>query len=275
MSLQYIREVVVASLDVPAATTFHQDAFGLEVIEETSKDGDVLLGATGSAGGRLRFVAAAPSVTEPPAVWDTGARLLGIYSRDLERTVEAMRDAGGEPRSPVTYPYGATTLSELVGLGSDGIWWTVPLAVVGAHRPSHAYAVEPERLHSEVHSVVLVVDDHDDAVAFFEHAGLIAAFDGSMSGAPYDELIGMPAYAILRLTFMVGPKQDSARLEIMSFEGVRGVDRSADPVGIQRLVFVAEDPDATYVAMLAGGADSMGPRLVRGPVGVEIQLVAR
>lgn len=273
MSLHYIREVVVASADAAASATFHQDAFDLEVLSGAAESGDVVLGVPGCAGGQLRIVTAASSVDEPPAVWDLGARLLGIYSHDLDHTAAAMGAAGGEPRTPVTYPYGTASLSELVGRGADGVWWTVPLAVPGAHRPSEAYAAQPERQHSELHTAVLVVDDHDGAVAFFEAAGLTTAFDGSMSGPPFDELVGMPADAALRLAFMMGSDQASARLEIMSFTGVTAVDRSADPVGIQRLVFVADDPEASCAAMLAAGAEPIGPDLVRGPAGVEIQVV--
>lgn len=273
MSLQYIREVVVASADVAASATFHQDAFDLEVLSGAAESGDIVLGVPGCAGGQLRIVTADSSVDEPPAVWDLGARLLGIYSHDLDHTAAAMGAPGGEPRTPVTYPYGTASLSELVGRGADGVWWTVPLAVPGAHRPSEAYAAQPERQHSELHTAVLVVDDHDGAVAFFEAAGLTTAFDGSMSGPPFDELVGMPADAALRLAFMMGSDQASARLEIMSFTGVTAVDRSADPVGIQRLVFVADDPEASRAAMLAAGAESIGPDLVRGPAGVEIQVV--
>lgn len=274
MSLQYIREVVVASADVAASATFHQEAFDLEVLGGTPESGDVLLGVTGCVGGQLRLVTAAATVAEPPAAWDLGARLLGIYSHDLDRTAAAIGAAGGEPRTPVTYPYGTASLSELVGRGADGVWWTVPLAVPGAHRPSEAYAAQPERQHSELHTAVLVVDDHDGAIAFFEAAGLTTAFDGAMSGPPFDELVGIPADATLRLAFMVGSDQASARLEIMSFKGVAAVDRSADPVGIQRLVFVAADPEAACAAMLAAGAESLGPDLVRGPAGVEIQVVS-
>lgn len=274
MSLQYIREVVVASTDVAASATFHQEAFDLEVVAGSPESGDVLLGVAGCAGGRLRLVAAESSVDEPPAVWDLGARLLGIYSHDLDHTAAAMGAAGGAPRTPVTYPYGTASLSELVGRGADGVWWTVPLAVPGAHRPSEAYAAAPERQHSELHTAVLVVDDHDGAVAFFEAAGLTTAFDGAMSGEPFDELVGMPVDASLRLAFMVGSDQASARLEIMSFTGVAAADRSADPVGIQRLVFVADDPEASRAAMLAAGAEPIGPDLVRGPAGVEIQVVS-
>lgn len=276
MSLRYIREVVVASADVRTAATFHQSAFGLEVIDGIESAQEVLLGVQGSPGGRLRLVAAGDGSTpsDSPRVWDTGPRLLGIYSHDLDHTAAAMAAAGGTPRRPVTYPYGSASLSELVGLGTDGVWWTIPQAVPGAHRPSAAYAAEPRRMHSELHTVVLVTADHDGAVAFFEAAGLTAAFDGEMSGPPFDELVGIPTDAGLRLAFLVGPDQEAARLEIMSFTGVDAAARSDDVLGIQRLVFVADDPAESYAALLSAGAEPLADHVVRGPEGVAIEVVS-
>jgi hypothetical protein len=276
MGLRYIREVVVTSRDVAAAAAFHQEALGLEVLEGDPSGTEVLLGVPGAPGGRLRLVAgdASGAPPEPPAAWDLGARLLGIYSHDLDETARLMAAAGGAPRTPQTYAYGASSLSELVGCGTDGVWWTIPLAVPGAHRPSAAYEAEPGRLHSELHTAVLVPEDHDAAVAVFTAAGLTALFDGTMSGPPFDELVGMPADASLRLTFLVGPDHEAARLEVMSFTGVPTIDRSGDGIGITRLVFVADDPGATREALVAAGAQELGDGVLRGPVGVEIEVVA-
>ncbi len=178
MSLLYIREAVVNVADLAAATRFHVDAFGFEVLE--SAQTEVLLGAAGAPSGRLRLVAGQPSDEPAPRVWDLGARLLGIYSHDLDATVASVTAAGGRSLPPVTYPYGTASLSELVAEGVDGVWWTVPQAVPGAHRPSDAFATEPERLHSELHTAVLVVDDHDAAVELFKAGGLVTVFDGVM-----------------------------------------------------------------------------------------------
>jgi len=275
VSLRDVREVVVASADVAASARFHSAAFDLEVLGQDA--GSTLLGVPGSTGGRLRLVPAAdrPADPTPPALWDPGARLLGIYSRDLPATAAAIAAAGGRPRNPVTYPYGTASLSELVAQGADGIWWTVPLAVDGAHRPSPALAADAARLHSELHTVVLVVDDHDAAVRFFVAGGLRVVFDGTMTGPDFEELVGMPAGAALRLAFLVGPDEAPARVEIMSFAGVTATDRGDDPVGIRRIVFAADDPAADRARLLAAGATELDGGLLRGPAGVEIALVAR
>lgn len=274
MTLLSVREVVVASADVAAAIDFHQKAFGFEILEgEASSDTGVLLGVPGSPGGRLRLVPATGTAATPAAVWDTGARLLGIYSRDMAATVNAICDAGGEPREPVTYPYGTAFLTELVARGLDGVWWTIPLAGAN-HRPSPALEADAERLHSELHSAVLVVDNHDEAVKFFVAGGLRALFDGAMAGDDFERLVGMPTGATLRIAFLLGPEQAPARLEIMSFEGITGVaDRTKDPVGIQRLVFEVDDVADSRATLIEAGAVELPNRNLRGPAGVELELV--
>jgi catechol 2,3-dioxygenase-like lactoylglutathione lyase family enzyme len=270
--LKFIREAVVAVADLDAAVAFHREAFGFAVVK--SSEDTVLLAAPGAESGRLRLHAvAAPQGWEQPQVWDLGPRLLGIYSHDLDATVTAVRVAGGRARTPVTYPYGTASLSELVAYGTDGVWWTVPQAVPGAHRPSDAYAQDSERLHSELHTAVLVVQDHDAAVAFFSAGGLDTVFDGRMAGEPFDALVGMPSDAALRLAFMGGSDHLPARFEIMSFEGVDTVDRTGDPLGVQRLVFVCDDVAGTRAALVAAGAEEVDGATLRGPVGVLLTLV--
>jgi len=270
LSLGAIIEAVVVCRDVEASAGFHARAFGFEVVE---RDGaEVLMGAPGVETGRLRLAPAAAEDAEEPRVWDIGPRLLGMYSRDLERSTRAIDEAGGRSREPVTYPYGSASLSEAVALGSDGVWWTLPKAGPG-HRPSPALESDPGRLHGELHTAVLVPADHEEALRFFTEAGgLQVAFDGEMSGEPFERMIGMPSGASLRLSFLVSADQAPARLEIMSFTGVEARDLSDRPLGLRRLVFAADDPDASAAALEASGGVRIGERVVRGPAGVEVEL---
>jgi catechol 2,3-dioxygenase-like lactoylglutathione lyase family enzyme len=120
---------------------------------------------------------------------------------------------------------------------------------------------------------VIVVADHDAALAFFSGAGgLRVLFDGAMSGAPFDRMLGMPPHASLRLSFLVAADQAPARLEIMSFRGVDAADRSLSPLGLRRLVFRADDAGAAGAALAAAGGAPLGPRVLRGPAGVEVEL---
>ncbi len=271
MTLLYIREAVVACSDVEEAVLFHRESFGMVEVERD--DESVLLGASGAVAGRVRLVQTRSPGGRRAEVWDLGPRLLGIYSHDLDATAETLLAAGGAPRTPVTYPYGTASLSELVAYGRDNVWWTVPLAVPGAHRHSDVYAQTPDRLHSELHTAVLVVEDHDAAVAFFTAGGLGTVFDGEMAGPEFEELVGMPSGARLRLAFMGGPDQLPARFEVMSFTGTPQLDRAGDATGIQRLVFVCDNATATRAALVAAGAEELADGGLGGPVGVILDLV--
>ncbi|WP_169808791.1 VOC family protein [Microtetraspora niveoalba] len=271
MSLGAIVEAVVACRDVEASVDFHARVFGFDLIERNGAE--ALVGVRGVGTGRLRLVPA-PSGDDAadPRVWDVGPRLLGLYSRDLARSVRAIDAAGGRSREPVTYPYGSASLSEAVALGRDGVWWTLPQAGPG-HRPSPALEGDGERLHGELHTAVIVPADHDAALRFFAEAGgLTVAFDGEMKGEPFERMIGMPAGASLRLSFLVSADQAPARLEIMSFTGVDARDLSDRPLGLRRLVFAAADPDALAATLEAAGGVRLAEHAVRGPGGVEVEL---
>lgn len=273
MTLLYIQEATVAVGDLDAAITFHRDAFGFTVLERHGES--VLLGAADAPSGRIRLIGAdgLSEADSRASVWDIGARLFGLYSRDLERTSRSVSGAGGEAGPIVTYPYGAGTLSEVLAYGRDNVWWTIPLAKAGAHRPSAAYSADADRLHSELHTVVLVVDDHDRALEFFRAGGMETVFDGEMSGPDFERLIGMPEGAAIRLSFLGGPDHQPARLELMSFTGTPSVDRREARQGITRLTFACDDVAATRKALEAAGARTLPDGALEGPVGTVLELV--
>lgn len=272
MALGAVVEAVVACRDVAASIAFHTAAFGLDVIERAGPE--ALLGVRGVRTGRIRLVPApADAAAAPdPRLWDLGPRLLGMYSRDLTRTARLIEAAGGRCREAVTYPYGGGALSECVALGTDGVWWTLPQAGA-AHRPSPALEGDPGRLHGELHTVVLVPPDHEQALRFFTAGGgLRVLFDGEMRGAPFERLTGMPPGAALRLSFLVSADQAPARLEIMSFTGVAAADLTERRLGLRRAVFAADDPAAALAALEAHGGARIGEHVVRGPAGLEVEV---
>lgn len=265
-----IVESVVASGDLAAAAAFASAAFDLEVIERGTDE--LLLGVPGSSGGRLRLIRRPGSGPVAPQLWDVGPRLLGIYSRDLDRTVEAVRAAGGDTLPIASYPYAGATMREVVARGPDGLYWTIPEAGA-SHRPSPALTADAARLHGELHSAVLVPSDHDAALAMFTAAGLQAAFDGEFAGEPFATMTGMPAGASLRLTFLVAPDQAPARMELMSFRGVPARDRSTDEHGLRELVFACDDVAATWQSLLDNGARATEDDALAGPDGMRLRLV--
>lgn len=265
-----IVEAVVECSDVAATARFNEAAFGLEVLAE---DGDeVLLGVAGSPTGRLRLVPGAGEVAPDPSLWDVGPRLLGIYSRDLDRTVARIERAGGTSLPIASYQYGDSTMREVVALGPDGLYWTIP-EVGAAHRPSPALAGDPGRLSGELHSAVLIPSDHDATLAMFTAAGMATAFDGVFRGEPFVSMTGMPADAALRLSFLTCADESPARLELMSFTGVPVEDRSSSGRGLRRLVFACDDPDATRAVLEAHGVVGTGDGILTGPDGLQLRLV--
>ncbi len=267
MPLGSIVEAVVATSDVTAAARFYSRAFQLEVLED--RPGDVLLGVGGSPAGRLRLETAVDPGLPPPELWEPGPRLLGIYSRNLERTKELVEAAGGTVGPIVTYPY-AQSMRECVLRTPDGMWWTVPQ--VSPRRPSPALDADPDRLHGELHSAVLVVGDVDAALRLFATAGgLKVLFDGTLTGDPFDRMLGLPAAATFRLAFLASEDEAPARFELMQFSGVPDGKVAGRTLGLRRLAFACSG-DSVHERLVAAGAESIGPRLVRGPDGVEIEL---
>ena len=266
-----IVEAVVACPNLETAAAFNTAVFGLDVLEAGNTS--VLMGVAGSPGGRLRLVQGPSESASPPRLWDVGPRLLGIYSRNLDRTVAAVQDAGGRALPIASYPYGGVTMREVVVCDPDGLFWTIP-EVGATHRPSPALDADANRLHGELHSAVLVPSDHDAALALFTSAGLVAAFDGEFSGEPFVSMTDMPAAASLRLSFLTSVDEAPARFELMSFRGVKGRSRSVDGNGLRSLLFASDDPATARKALLAGGAIGLSDGSLAGPDGLGIRLVA-
>lgn len=267
-----IVEAVVRCRDAAVTAAFYQAAFDLEVL---AREGDALVtGVANSDTGRIRLVPTREGEANgeaAPHVWDTGPRLLGIYSRGLEKTCARVAAAGGHTLPIASYGYGTAALREVVAAGPDELYWTIPEVGEAAHRPSPALG-DPARLHGELHSAVLVAADHDATLAFFSGAGLDTIFDGTFSGEPFVAMTGMPAQATLRLSFLAAAGQAPARLEIMSFTGVAARDLTAYPVGLRGLLFGCDDVAATRTALIGLGATPLPDGALRGPDGIELTL---
>ena len=277
-------EVVWAAEDVSATVRFLRHGFDFEIVD--SAGAEVLLGAPASDAGRIRVVPAerteGPVPQRAPAVWDAGPRLLGIYSRDLEATMSGLADLGAHTLPVVGYAYGAAQMHEAVAQGPDGVWWTIPQVPAPPMTPQPSPALaDPDRRHSELHSAVIVADDHESAVRFFvEGGGMQVVFDGVMEGEPFEQLVGLPRGGTLRLAFLVGPDKAPGRIEIMSFPG-HSRDSEAvrsglrERVGVQSLVLGVRDLSGTWARLQAAGGtpDESDPQMLIGPAGVRLVLV--
>jgi len=269
MSLGSVVEATVASRNVTRAVEFHQRAFGLEVLRE--EGADVVIGVRDVPFGRVRFV---PAASDPPVAsptpWEIGPRLLGIYSRDLVRTRAAVEAAGGRAGPIASYAIGKL-MQECVAHAPDDLMWTIPHTLT--RRPSPAFDADPTRLHSELHSAVITVDDLDAALAVFAGAGgMRVLFQGPLGGETIERLIGLPPGASLRVAVLSGQDERPARLELMQFLDVPGGQRRERAVGLRRIRYDVTAPERVAAELAQAGATRVVATLLTGPAGIEIEL---
>jgi len=272
MTFLSIDEVVIHVVDIEASAKFYIGAFDLQMLVN---DGDsILLGVLNSPSGKIRLREVRAREGVAPQVWDLGPRLLGLYSRDLTSTLKRIEEAGGKPRPLVSYPFGGGEMREAIALGSDHVWWTLPeVGADGPRQPSPALEQNPARQHGELHTVVLVVEDVDQAINFFRDAGgMTLLFDGVMQGEVFEEMIGFPSGASLRIAFLAGPDKAPARIEIMSFEGVERSENLKENVGIRRIVMNTSDLEATLAKFIELECRIISENVIDGPAGIEVEL---
>ena len=272
MTFLSIDEVVIHVVDIEASAKFYIGAFDLQMLVN---DGDsILLGVLNSPTGKIRLREVRAREGVAPQVWDLGPRLLGLYSRDLTSTLKRIEEAGGKPRPLVTYPYGGGEMREAIALGSDHVWWTLPeVGADGPRQSSPALEQNPARQHGELHTVVLVVEDVDQAINFFRDAGgMTLLFDGVMQGEVFEEMIGFPSGASLRIAFLAGPDKAPARIEFMSFEGVERSENLKENVGIRRIVMNTSDLEATLAKFTELECRIISENVIEGPAGIEVEL---
>jgi catechol 2,3-dioxygenase-like lactoylglutathione lyase family enzyme len=272
MSFLSIDEVVIHVVDIEASAKFYIGAFDLHML--ANEVDSVLLGVLNSPTGKIRLREVRAREGVAPQVWDLGSRLLGMYSRDLASTLKRIEEAGGKPRPLVSYPYGGGEMREAIALGSDHVWWTLPeVGIEGPRQPSPALEQRSTRQHGELHTVVLVVEDVDQAINFFRDAGgMTLLFDGVMQGEIFEEMIGFPAGASLRIAFLAGPDKAPARIEFMSFEGVERTENLKENIGIRRIVMNTTDLVATLSKFVELECRIISENVIEGPAGIEVEL---
>jgi len=267
-ALGSVLEVTVASRDLERQRRFCQEAFQFETLARDATS--VLLGVPGSERGRLRLVPArADPGLPPPDVRETGARVLGVYSRDVPRTHQLVTAAGVAPR-----PY---TSFEVPGVGSytegsvhafDDLIWFYPCP--SRPLPSPALAGDPARIHGELHYVALTVPEVAPALEFFAGGGgMKVILDEKIAETWACDLIGVPHGTKIHMVCLAGEDAAPIRLMLTAFSGTQ--PPRAREVGIRRISFSA-DPAAIQDRLVRAGAQSLGAGLLRGPAGVEIEL---
>lgn len=271
-SLGSILEVTVASRDVERQLRFCREAFQLEPLAREAAA--VVLGVPGSDRGRLRLV---PATSDPglpePEVWESGLRLIGVYSQNVPRTYELVAAAGGRPRPYKSFDTESMgSYTEGSARGFDDISWVYPCP--SRRLPSPAFANDPARIHSELHHVAMTTADVSAAIDFFAGAGgMTVIVDTEIEADWACDLIGLPYGTKTRLACLAGQDLAPIRLVVSSYSGAQATTAPVPgrTVGIQRITFAA-DPAALQERLVKAGATALGEGLLRGPAGVEIEL---
>ncbi|MDD7963757.1 VOC family protein [Actinomycetospora lemnae] len=132
--------------------------------------------------------------------------------------------------------------------------------------------------------VGVVVDDLENAIAFFLELGLELGDRGPVEGEWVDRVVGLEGVRV-EIAFVQTP-DGRDRLELTRFDTPEATTAEphapANTVGLRRLMFAVDDVDATVARLRAIGYDLVGEiarfadiyRLcyVRGPEGIIVAL---
>ncbi len=239
------------------------------------------LSVPGAARGRVRLVGV-PSAGTAPGPFDRGAHAIDLYTTDIARSVDQARRAGGRAGPVGAYRAGPLQVQEVKTHGPDGL----PLVFiqVDRRRPS-VLDTAPERLHSEVHSIVWTVDDADmeAALAFWrDTAGLSVLLDAALADPEISRFMELPRDDVtVRLALLADADVAPARLELLTFPADRGAPSpTALHAGSFLPGFTVDDlgaamqrlPGATFGEVVALPGGGRGTRGV-APGGVAFELV--
>ena len=260
----------------PVATrvlgTAEADRYGLPAGVE-----EVVLGVEGAAGGRVRLIA---SPLEPDAysLYAPRAEALDVYSRDVRGSVAEAEGAGYEAAGPVAdYAFGPMRLIQAMVHGPDEVALVyVDLDPTTFRLPSVLDA-EPERRHSELHSVVCVVDDLEAATAFFQDvAGLSLRATFPLTEPAVSRFMGLPRESTMRMSVLSAEDAAPPRFELLQFDGEPADPRASLPLRPGGLLPVFTTPDLDAAAGLLDGARLLAGAVVgRTPGGVEVEVRGR
>lgn len=208
-----------ASLPTSAAGAL----YGLE--RETS---EVALRMPDAPAGSIRVVGT-PHPAEPHHVFARGPHALDLYTTDTAKSLERAAAAGARCFEPATYRVGPLELTETKTVGPDGL--AIVFIQAARRRPS-LLDRHPERLHSEVHSLVFTVDSVTEAMPFWkERAGLQAFLDATIVEPAVAAFMGLPRPDTpLRLAMLADGESRPARLELLEFPQDAGPHLSTWPL---------------------------------------------
>ena len=286
--------LVVGARDPEALVSFLA-GFGLEELARPELDDDEAAALYGQG---CRVVPgpllAAPGVPDGPTVrvlrtdtggaaptgWQCGPRALDVYTADLDRSTAAAVAAGWTVSPEALIEGGPMRMRQALITGPEGF----PLVLVeSTHRRSSVLDGEPDRLHSEPHSVVWCVADQAAEAERWRAAGWSVGAPVHFAEPTVSDELGLAERPTpITMTMISDDDVNALRLELLSFDDHLDAapgSSSAGPAGLHALEVgvasivdeVARWGDGARFGKVVTRADGRGA--VSGTTGGGVRLV--
>ena len=212
-----------------------------------------VLSVPGSASGRLRLVGTDLAADEY-SQYAPRVEALDLYTRDMAASLELIERAGFKQVGPAAdFPFGPLRLQQVAVRGPDQVM--LVLVDINHRLPSvldDASGPAADLLHSELHSVVCVVDDLDAATGFFTDAGLELRATFPLAEPAVPAFMGLPRPSTMRMSVLGNAGSAPPRFELLQFDDEPAPPRPSLPLrpGALLPVFVA-DVDAAAGSLSA------------------------
>jgi catechol 2,3-dioxygenase-like lactoylglutathione lyase family enzyme len=214
-----------------------------------------VLSVDGATSGHIVLV---DTTEEPVSVgpWDRGPHAIDLYTVDMARSLAAAADAGGRVKGHMRYEFGTMALEEGKSIGPDG---TVVVFIQNSKRRPSVLDAAPERLHSEVHSVVNIVASVDAARrSWIDGAGLDLLGDAVIDSPGLADLMELPKVVAARMGLFCDAEVAPIRFEVLEFVGLdasegRDLDQWPLKPGLPMVRFTVADLAAEQQALEAAG----------------------
>jgi hypothetical protein len=202
-----------------------------------------VLAAPAATSGWLRLVET-PTPVQEVGPYDRGPLAIDFYTRNTARSLELVRQADGRYGETVAYEVGPLEVEETDTLGPDAL--RIVFLQINRGRPSLLDS-DPERLHSELHSIVWTVASMDTALTPWVQAGGLTLLNAALiEGPTISRLLGLPRPEVpIRFALAADREQTPARLELIEFPQDEGANRATWPLvpGLHAAVFFVGDLD--------------------------------
>ncbi len=184
---------------------------------------EITLRVPGTDVGGIRIVAT-DQAQVPVGSWDRGPFAVDLYTRDMDRSLALAVEAGADHKGRMVYEFGTMRLEEGKTTGPDGV--RLVFISNSTRRPS-ILDTDPERLHSEVHSIVNIVASVDQfSVAWHEGGGLTVLGDAVIDSPGLADLMELPRVVRARMGLYCDPDVTPIRYEALEFLGLSEEDTS-------------------------------------------------